>query len=379
MPADTDDLTAPRYGASLASLTTSVLASLGVAGEADALGLPPVRRACVLLVDGMGWEALRANRRHAPFLAGLLETGSPISAGCPTTTATSLTTVGTGRPPGRHGVVGYQVAVPGTERVLNQLRWGAPDIVPENWQPHTTAYERAERAGVRTAYIAAGAYRGSGLSRASARGGRYVGADSITDLAVRAGEALEGDDRVYAFVYHSDLDSLGHVHGVDSPHWRTHLGYVDRLAERIADSLPPDAALYITADHGMVDTAPGTRIDIESEPAFNAGVRLRAGEPRARHIYTRDGAAADVAAAWRELLDDRALVLTRAEASDRGLFGDVEDAVRPRIGDVLVLARANTVLVAPEAERTVSGLIGHHGSLTADELRVPLLRVGTVA
>ncbi|KIH98212.1 phosphodiesterase [Streptomonospora alba] len=379
MPVDTADLTAPRYDSSLASLTTSVLASLGVSGEADLLGLPPVRRACVLLVDGMGWELLRENRVHAPFLAGLLETGSPISAGCPTTTATSLTTVGTGLVPGYHGVVGYQVAIPGTERVLNQLRWGDPEIVPEDWQPHTTAYERAERAGVRTAYVAADAYRGSGLSRASARGCRYVGADSVTELAVRAGEALAGDDRVFAFVYHSDLDSFGHVWGVDSPYWRLHLGYVDRLAEQIADSLPPDTALYITADHGMVDTAPETRIDIESGPAFNAGVRLRAGEPRARQIYTREGAAPDVAAAWRELLGERALVLTREETLDQGLFGEVDDAVRPRIGDVVALARGNTALVAPESERTVSRLIGHHGSLTADELRVPLLRVSTVA
>ncbi|MUL42964.1 alkaline phosphatase family protein [Streptomonospora sp. PA3] len=374
-----DDLDAPRYDASLAALTPSVLASLGVPGEPDPLGLPPTRRACVLLVDGMGWELLRENRAHAPFLAGLLDSGRPIAAGCPTTTATSLTTVGTGLAPGHHGVVGYQVAIPGTERLLNQLRWGDPEIVPEDWQPHATAYERAERAGVRTAYIAADAYRGSGLSRASARGSRYVGADSITELAVRAGEALAGDDRVLAFVYHSDLDSFGHVCGVDSPYWRLHLGYVDRLAEQIADSLPPDTALYITADHGMVDTAPQTRIDIETEPAFNAGVRLRAGEPRARQVYTREGAASDVADAWRELLGERALVLTRDEALARGLFGEVDDAVRPRIGDVIALARGATALVAPESERTLSTLVGHHGSLTAAELRVPLLRVATAA
>ncbi|QBI55248.1 alkaline phosphatase family protein [Streptomonospora litoralis] len=379
VPTYPDDLKVPSYEESLAALSTSVLASLGVAGEPDPLRLPPVRRACVLLVDGMGWQALGEYRVHAPFLAELLETGTHIAAGCPTTTATSLATMGTGRVPGHHGVVGYQVAVPGTERVLNQLRWGDPDIVPEDWQPHATAYERAERAGVRTAYIADGAYRGSGLSRASARGARYVGADSATELAVRAGEALGGDDRVLAFVYHSDLDSFGHVYGVDSPYWRLHLGHVDRLAEQIADSLPPDSALYITADHGMVDTAPDTRVDVESEPAFAAGVRLRAGEPRARHLYTREGAAADVAATWRDLLGERALVLTREEAVADGLFGDVEDAVRPRIGDVVAFARGATALVAPASERTVSRLIGHHGSLTSAELRVPLLQVATVA
>lgn len=378
MPAHPADFGAPRYdGASLAALAPSVLASLGVAGEPNAMDLPPVRRACVLLVDGMGWELLSEHREHAPFLAGLLATGTPIAAGCPTTTATSMATVGTGLPPGRHGLVGYQVAIPGTQRVLNQLRWGDPGIVPEDWQPHTTAYERAERAGVRTAYVAAGAYRSSGLSRATARGSRYTPAENPTELAVRTAEALSGDDRALAFVYHADLDSFGHACGVDSPYWRLHLGHVDRLAEQIANSLPPETALYITADHGMVDTTPESRIDIESHPAFNAGVRLRAGEPRARHIYAREGAAADVAAAWRELLGERALVLTRDEALAQGLFGEVDDAVLPRIGDIVALARGAATLVAPESERTLSRLIGHHGSLTPAELRVPLLRVTT--
>ncbi|MDA0566096.1 alkaline phosphatase family protein [Streptomonospora sp. S1-112] len=373
------DLAVPDYTTgSLSTLAPSVLASLGVPGEPNPLGLPPVRRACVLVVDGMGWEPLVAHRAHAPFLSGLIDSAAPITAGFPTTTATSLTSLGTGLAPGHHGIIGYQVVLPGTDRLFNHLRW-RDEVDPRTWQPHATVYERAERAGVRTSYIADGAYEGSGLSVALSRGSGYVPAGNVTELAVRAGEALAAHDRVLALVYHPQLDGYGHLHGVGSAYWRAELGQVDRLAEQIAAALPPDSALYITADHGMVDAAEADRVDVESPPEFRAGVRVLAGEARVRQVYTREGAAEDTAAAWRELLGGRARVLLREEAVAEGLFGGVEDRVRPRIGDVLAVARGNTVLVAPELEPGPSLFVGHHGSLTPAELRVPLLRVTTVA
>ncbi|TQN32277.1 type I phosphodiesterase/nucleotide pyrophosphatase [Haloactinospora alba] len=369
----------PRYGrASLADLLPSVVSSLGAVEEPNPLGLPPVRRACVLLVDGMGWEALASRRGHAPFLASLADGASPITAGFPSTTATSLTTLGTGAAPGQHGVVGLQVAIPGSDRVLHQLRWNG-DIDPETWQPRRTVYERAETAGIATSYIAAGSYEGSGLTLASTRGSRYVAADSVTELAVQAGAVLSSADRCLAVVYHSDLDTYGHMFGVDSSHWRLHLGQVDRLAEQLANALPPDAALYITADHGMVDTNAGSRVDVESPPELSAGVRVLAGEARARHVYTRPGAQEDVLAAWRQELAARADVVSREQAISAGLFGPVSEELRPRIGDVLALARGDTALVAPRSERVESSLVGQHGSLTPDELRVPLLSVSTAS
>ncbi|HLU96801.1 MAG TPA: alkaline phosphatase family protein [Thermobifida alba] len=375
-------LETPRYGtASLADLGPSVLASLGVAGEPNILGLPDTRRACVLLVDGLGWQALLANRAHAPFLASLAEASTPITAGFPSTTATSLTTVGTGAAPGRHGVFGYQVALPGDGAVFNHLRWTA-DIDPLTWQPCRTTYERAEAAGVATAYIAAAAYEGGGFTRASARGSRYVPADTTTELVVRAEAALTAADRAYLLVYHSELDLLGHLHGVDSPHWRHHLGQVDRLAEQLAAVLPADAVLYVTADHGMVDTGPQDRIDVESDPDLTGGVRVLAGEPRARQVYTRPGAEADVLAAWRERLAGHATVVSRAEAVEAGWFGPphtVDHELLVRVGDVLAVAHGTTALVAPRRERVESQLVGHHGSLTPQELHVPLLRSGPLS
>jgi hypothetical protein len=363
----------PGYGRStLADLSRSVLASLGVPGEDNALGLPPARRACLLVVDGLGWDLLRAQRGAAPFLAGLAETGCWLTAGFPSTTATSLGSLGTGRPPGQHGLLGYQVRVPATGQLLNALRWDKA-VDPFAWQPGSTIFERAAAAGVGAFRVAAGAFRQTGLSSAAMRGADYYPADTLGALVASSATALASAARAFVMVYTGDLDATGHVWGCTSAAWRFQLAHVDRLAEQLASVLPAGTAFHITADHGMTDVPPGDRIDADLIPELRHGVALLGGEPRARHVYAAPGAAADVLAAWQATLGDRAWTVSREEAIEAGWFGPVEPAVADRIGDVVAAARGPSAVVATTAEPRESRLVGMHGSLTPADQRVPLL------
>ncbi|REE95430.1 alkaline phosphatase family protein [Thermomonospora umbrina] len=359
----------PRYGeASLADLPTSVLAGLGVPGAENVLGLPEARRVCVLIIDGLGWELLREHPGYAPFLSSL--PGRPLTAGFPSTTPTSLASLGTGLPPGGHGLLGIQVAVPGTGKLLNCLKWD-DSVDPLAFQAAPTAYERAAADGVSVGYVASGLYRGSGLSVATARGAEYLPADSLGQLVARAEQALREGDRSYVTVYHPDLDSTGHIYGAASAAWRYQLRFVDMLAERIAEVLPPGTALYVTADHGMTD--PTDRIDADEVAELREGVAQLGGDPRARYVYTVPGAEADVLATWRGLVGDRAWVRTRDEAVADGWFGPVSPELLPRIGDVVAVPHGDLAIVATKAEPVVSRLVGMHGSLVPREQLVPLI------
>jgi len=176
------------------------------------------------------------------------------------------------------------------------------------------------------------------------------------------------------YAYHPDLDRTGHVRGVASDAWRLELAHVDRLAAQLAEGLPGDAALVVTGDHGMVDLRPEQRIDLADRPELAAGVRLLAGEARARHVHTQRGAAADVLDAWRALLGQDMWVVPREEAVAAGWFGpSVTDQVRPRIGDVVAAASGPVGVVQREVDPTQALLTGHHGSMTPAEQLVPLL------
>jgi hypothetical protein len=365
----------PRYGEStLSDLASSLLASLGVPGESNPLSLPAAPRACLFVVDGLGWELLRDQPAIAPFLSELAVNSGPLTAGFPATTVTSLSSLGTGRPPGQHGMLGYQVAIPGTNKLLNGLRWDNA-VDPLVWQPGTTVYERAAAAGVFTYRVAASKLERTGLSMAVMRGTEYRPADSMGALVAQAAAALRGADRALVTVYHGQLDGTGHTFGAGSDAWRFHLGHVDKLAEQLAAILPARTPLYVTADHGMVDVAPEDRIDVDALPELREGVAMLGGEPRARHVYARPGAAADVLAIWAEVIGDRAWVQPRDEAIAAGWFGPVNPALAGRIGDVVAAPAGPFAIVASRAEALESSLIGMHGSLTSADQLVPLLRL----
>jgi predicted AlkP superfamily pyrophosphatase or phosphodiesterase len=276
--------------------------------------------------------------------------------------------------------VGYSFAASHDE-LINALSWSLhaggkrvdfrDTYVPEDFQPLTTAFERAAEQGVHVRVVTQQKLYGTGLTRAAFRGGQFDGVFALGDIASKAVAALTTADRVFCYAYHPDLDFLGHVYGPGAPAWRYQLRQVDQLAASIAEGLPSDGMLVVTADHGMVRVAEDDRIDYDSTPELRDGVRMLGGEPRVRHVYVDSP---DVYAVWTELLGDRAWVLTRDEAIDAGWFGPVvADHARPRIGDLVVAARANTAIVRTKVEPRMALLSGQHGSLMPDDQLIPLL------
>jgi hypothetical protein len=326
----------------------------------------------VLLVDGLGADLLRAHAGLAPVLSSLSTPVGDLTAPCPSTTPVSLTTLGTGLPPGSHGVLGFVTAVPGEDRTLNHTRWD-DDPDPARWQARRTVFEQAAADGVAVAAVGPYAFARSGLTGAAYRGARYDGAVSPGDLAAQLCRALAAAPRSLVYGYTAELDLTGHVRGIDSPAWRGQLAVVDRVVEQVLAGLPDDAALLVTADHGMLDVPAATRLDLDEDPELAADVRLLAGEPRARYLHVEPGAAGDVADRWRELAGDRFWVATREEAVATGVFGPVDDGLAARIGDVVALARGTWAITATRREPVPSRLAAYHGSLTATELAIPLL------
>ena len=350
----------------LADVATSCAAALGIRGFTDRLAIGEARHAVIVLVDGLG---ARLIADHAPPGTLLGEIASPpIRAVFPTTTVAALASLGTGLQPGTHGMVGGSFLLPDEGTVLAPLHWGASPH-PLAVQPEPTVFEAAAAAGVQVASIAPGAYESSGLTRAVLRGGAYRPAEDIPSRIGLLADELRGDARALTYVYWPELDRIGHGSGVGSREWRAALERVDTLLRGIAELLGPDDVAVITADHGMVNI--DERIANEADRALRAGVRIVAGEPRLRHLYT-DESGATVAGRWRERLGAAVTVWTRDELVETGLLGPVDPALADRIGDVVVMAEG-TLGLASVTDTTVSGLIGQHGALTPDEQEIPAL------
>ena len=169
------DLAVPPYGsATLAVVLPGAATALGVPVERGDLPADPLdltaalggaRRVMVLLIDGLGADLLRTHADLAPTLASLARPVGDLSAPCPSTTPVSLATLGTGLPPGSHGILGFVTDVPGEDRTLNHVQW-ADDPDPDVWQAQRTVFEQAQAAGIAATAVGPYAYAGSGLWRA---------------------------------------------------------------------------------------------------------------------------------------------------------------------------------------------------------------------
>ena len=376
----------PRYGtADVSLIVPDVVAALRRAHDRPApdrpLGLPlpaGVRAVILLVVDGLGRRLLDDHAELAPTLAAA--PGLTIDTTFPTTTSTSLTSIGTGVPPAEHGLIGTAVALPDDDRPLITLSWtweridsgvdARDEVIPEAFQAVPTLFERIPGDGMRAVTVLRPEFVGSGLTRAALRGGEVVTATGREPTLAAALEAVTvGRAPTVVWAHHGDLDTVGHDHGPGSDAWCAELAATDAAIADVATRLPSDAALVVTADHGMVTVPPEGFVELRDHPDLLDGVRVLAGDPRARHLHVRAGAGPDVLAAWRAHVHDRAHVRTRDEAIAAGWFGPaVADHVVPRIGDVVIsAARADVAWVRDGAAR----MPGQHGALTPEEVRVP--------
>lgn len=317
----------------------------------------------LLLVDGVGWRELERLRDALPALAGM--EGGPITTVVPSTTAAALTSLTTGVPPVEHGMVGTRLRVEG--RVLKVLRWtvteGDPPE-PRRLQPRPAFGGRGIPAVTRAWF------EGSGFTRAHLTGARFVGWHTPATLVERC-RALAASGEPFVYAYYEGPDLVAHVYGLDGPFRRAELRWTDRLVDDLLAALPSRSALVVTSDHGHVGVARDAMVSLEPVAPM---VEAFAGDARFRSLHARPGETEALLAACRERYADLAWVRSREEVLEAGWLGPGPAApeVADRVGDVVLAAVAPTAFPAPDDD-IEARLATHHGSLTPEEMLVPLL------
>ena len=320
----------------------------------------------LLVLDGLGWEQFEARRAVVPTLA--TGAGRSITSVAPSTTACALTSLVTGRSPSEHGVVGYRVAY--DDEILNVLQWtlGGVDarvrVPARSFQPLPVFPGAPGPVPV----VTRGDYGSTGFSAAhlgdSALHSWHTPAGLLT--GVRA--LLQAGER-FVYAYYEGIDKVAHARGLGES-YDDELRYADRMVGDVLSVLPPGAVLVVTADHGQVEV--GNSVEVLG-PDVMDGVRLISGEGRFRWLHTRPGALDDVAAAAREAYGDVAWVRTKDEMVEEGWLGGVPSAaVSSRLGDVVLAPFVPTAFLDP-ADTGELRLLARHGSLTPEEMLIPLL------
>lgn len=361
--------TVPAYGGGC--IDNVVPAVLHGDGEPPAwMPQPAVGAAQVVLLvlDGLGWEQLQERPGLAPTMTAMA--GGPITTVAPSTTAAALTSITLGAPPAVHGIVGYRLRVTGGagDQVLNVLRWKTGDgdarasIPPESFQ------SMGPFGGTKPAVVTRAEVAESGFTRAHMAGARMYGWRMPSTLVATVAALLRDGER-FIYAYYDGVDKVAHEFGF-GPTYDAELVAADRLVHDLIGVLPAEAALLVVSDHGQVDV--GDHV-LALAPDVAGLTTFVSGEGRFRWLHARPGMQDRLAEAARAAYEDVAWIRTQDEAVAEGWFGGpLTPHVAQRLGDVVIAPRERVAILDP-ADPGEQWMRCRHGSLTPEEMLVPLL------
>lgn len=304
----------------------------------------------------------------------------------PSTTPIVLTTLATGKWPAEHAVIGWflklrQINAVSTiisyirtadKKPLSELGVGAQDAYPVPSRIGGASFEAAHIMPEQIVNTAYSNYWTGGVPQ--------IGYDADSpqraiEMAVERIRTARKPTCVY--LYLPQVDGAAHRLGASHEDTLNMAKKVDCLLGALADALPSNARMIMTADHGHLDAPESKRYALESSDEI---LRLCSGPLTGDQRAVYADVPVDNLDAFREAVHRRFgadfLVLTRSEVERAGLLGKgmLSEETRYRMSSALALATRNAVLdyraVLGDA---VHPMVSHHGGITPEEIQIPLV------
>ncbi|HUG15049.1 MAG TPA: alkaline phosphatase family protein [Thermomicrobiales bacterium] len=351
----------------------------------DPAAIDSARVVVLVILDGYGSRVASGGARLAASARGALLTRGRLTSVFPSTTAAALTSIQTGASPGQHGIAGYTLYLPAARRVVNMVQFTAVDgstlperaVEPTRLLPVPTIYERLAALGVDSVVVSHLEYARSPLTILHSGETPYRGHRTAAEFAWMLNNEARRPGRRFIFGYWAGIDMLAHAYGPASPEVKLEVRLIEEaLAQGLLSPLErgsDDVVVIVTADHGLAAT-PKTAAESLPQLAKRAGklTRSPSGERRAVGLVTTSAAQRS---RWAQEIGERGAVIALGDAASAGLFGPgpLHDELEDRVGDTLLLARGPHSFPFRPARDDETHALGAHGSLTSDEMLVPLL------
>jgi hypothetical protein len=346
-------------------------AEASVLGLDNALKLNAVSSAIVVMIDGLGYDNLLHN---IGFMRKHLGENNFAHCGFPSTTTSSIASFSTGVEASEHGLFGYSIFNRSTEEAVNLLSGLDKYSVLD--------YARVEpisaRSSVKVHAVTLEEYAETGFTAATMAGAQHHFAPHFGQRLELARSIANSEPGSLVYVYIPELDKEAHRSGVGGSNWAQLFADVDRAIQMTVSKLGSSNGLLVTGDHGIVDVASSSHIFLDDCPGLTARLQNVCGDPRATYIYLHDsGDLIEAKNQLSEFLLGRALVVEPRELVGQGYWSQSlldEDDLIP---DLVLIATDDVAIFHRQFSKATSmKMVGHHGSITETEIKVPVLSFG---
>ncbi len=304
----------------------------------------------------------------------------------PTSTGPNLMSLATGRWPGTHGNLGWDVHIPRLGERIQPLPWRltrtgqsleevgfsplemlfAPPIPFRELGAFTFVVDAALAASTTTS-----------MYGQTSTLGYSIDGDPISEICAKVLNVIErAPGKSFTYVYWTEVDSAAHSYGETHPITRSAVRRAVALAETLGTELAGKARFLATADHGHLDSPAEVWTTLTpSAPLSQHLTCVPAGEPRTLFFHTKPGSGELFQDLFDAGLGERFTLMRSEDAIEMGLFGPtnfISEAARDRMGDFFALSRGRWSIYASDSEEGPT-LQSMHGGITTAESIVPLI------
>ncbi len=358
----------------------------------------------LLFLDGFGWRFFDHYLKDNPFLQWFNQQGvaSKITSQFPSTTAAHVTCIHTGLEVGTSGVYEWFYYEPILDRIIAPLLSSfAGDkeintlvkagIDTEQLYPKGTLYQKFKKEGIHSYILQPTTIAHSPYSQAMCKDATFLpfehlneGINSIVDLIENA---PKGEKR-YVCLYIGDIDAAGHHSGLFSPDYEEAVAEILReleqnLHQKLKNS-SRNAAILVTADHGMTEIDPKTTIYINQKfpellPMLKKNQQgapiVPAGSCRDFFLHIEEKHLEDAHELLGTSLQDSAWIAKTSKLIDEGFFGQKAPSkdFLGRVGNLVILPYGHESIWWYEKHRFEQKFHAMHGGLTRPEMETILL------
>jgi hypothetical protein len=372
--------------------SVNLMASLSLALGGGATGYEPLaairqealrdRPVILLVIDGLGAELLQ--RYPETFLARhMIDT---LSAVFPSTTASAITSFTTGVAPQQHAITGWHLWLRELGSVATILpfvprhggsAYSRAGLSPRQFIGATPLFDRLE---VPAEVLSPEWIIHSDYTRATSGSARRHGYRNLDELLAKITVLVSGGAPRFVYGYWAELDALCHEFGTGSHQVEKHLLQMDAALAAFTEELDSSGArLFITADHGLIDTDGQHTLYVHDHPVIADALTLPlCGEPRTAFCYLRPRHQSRFLDYVRNELSNCCEVVESESLIEQGFFGrgEAHPELSSRVGDYTLLMKENYIIRHRLPFEQPYTQIGVHGGLSRAEMRVPLIAAG---